>query len=51
MCTNLYNIVDSNGFNVSTQCITYVMGILLFPNCVNETYEYIATWTNKHYIQ
>ncbi len=22
-----------------------------FPNCVNGTYEYIATWTNKHYVQ
>jgi hypothetical protein len=21
--TNLYNVVDSNGFDVSTQCITY----------------------------
>jgi len=33
------------------QCITYVIGILLLPSCVNGTYEYIATWTNKHYIQ
>ncbi len=48
---NLYNVVDSNGFDVSTQCITYVMGILSFPSCVNGTYEYIATWTNKHYLQ
>jgi hypothetical protein len=21
------------------------------PNCVNGTYEYIATWTSKHYVQ
>jgi hypothetical protein len=25
--TNLYNVVDSNGFNVFSQCITYVMTI------------------------
>jgi hypothetical protein len=37
----LYNVIDSNGFDVSTQCITYVMVILPFPNCVDETYEYI----------
>jgi len=24
--TNLFNVVDSNDFDVSTQCITYVMG-------------------------
>jgi len=29
--TNLYNVVNSNGFDVSIQCITYVMGIHLFP--------------------
>jgi hypothetical protein len=49
--TNLYNVVDSNGFDVSNLCITYVMGILLLPNYVNGTYEYIATWINKHYVQ
>ncbi len=49
--TNLYNVVDSNGFDVSTQCITYVIGILLLLNCVNGTYEYITTWTSKHYVQ
>ncbi len=27
------------------------MGILPFPNCVNGTYEYIATWISKHYVQ
>jgi hypothetical protein len=27
------------------------MDILLLPNYVNGTYEYIATWTSKHYIQ
>ncbi len=47
----LYNIVNSNGFDVSTWCITYGMGILPLPNCVNGTYEYIAIWTNKHYVQ
>jgi hypothetical protein len=51
VCTNLYNVDDSNGFDVSTQCITYVTGILSFPSCVNGTYEYIATWTSKHYVQ
>ncbi len=29
----------------------YVIGILSFPSCVNGTYEYIATWTNKNFIQ
>jgi hypothetical protein len=48
---NLYNVVDSNGFDVFTQCITYVMGILPLPNRFNGTYEYIATWTSKHYLQ
>jgi hypothetical protein len=48
---NLYTVVDSNGFDVSTQSNTYVMGILLLPNCANGTYEYIAIWTSKHYIQ
>ncbi len=51
ICTMLSTPIDSNGFNVSNQCITYVMGILPFPNCVNGTYKYIATWINKHYIQ
>jgi hypothetical protein len=41
--TNLYNVVDFNGFNVFSQCITYVMGNLSFLSCVNGTYEYIAT--------
>ncbi len=27
------------------------MGILLLPGYVNGTYEYIATWTNKHSVQ
>jgi len=40
--TNLYNIVNSNGFNVSIWIITYVMGILPLPSCVNGTYEYIT---------
>jgi len=30
----LYNVINSNSFDVSTQCITYVMGILPFPSCV-----------------
>jgi hypothetical protein len=37
-------------FLVVNECITYIMGILLLPGCVNRTYEYITTWTNKHYI-
>ncbi len=41
----------SNGFNVFSQCITYVMGILPLPSCVNGTYEYITTWTSEHYVQ
>jgi uncharacterized protein (UPF0297 family) len=47
ICTNFYNVVDSNGFNVSNQCITYVINIFLLPNYVNESYEYIAIWTSK----
>jgi hypothetical protein len=47
----LYNVVNSNGFDVSNQCITYVMGILPLPSCVNGTYEYITIWTSKHYVQ
>jgi len=31
--------------------ITYVMGIIPLPNCVNGTYEYIAILTIEHYIQ
>jgi hypothetical protein len=37
-------------FQCFNQCITCVMGILPLPSCVNGTYEYITTWTKKHYV-
>jgi hypothetical protein len=49
--TIFYNVVNFDGFDAFNQCTTYVMGILPFPICVNGTYEYIAIWTSKHYIQ
>jgi len=51
ICTNFYNVLHSNGFDVSNHCITFVMGIFLLPNYVNGTYEYIAIWTSKPYVQ
>ncbi len=45
------NVIDSYGFDIFSKCITYILGILLLPNCVNGTYEYIATWTCNHYVQ